>query len=54
MRDSRFDIMETNSNKDSIKEGPPLFKRWRSWYGIVLLLLLLLILFFYLFTKHYA
>lgn len=38
----------------STEERPPFFRRWRSWYLLVLIVLGLLILFFYLFTHNYA
>jgi hypothetical protein len=32
----------------------PLFKKWSSWYALVIGFLVLLIIFFYLFTKYFA
>jgi formate/nitrite transporter FocA (FNT family) len=37
--------------KKNISEDPPLFKKWRSWYILVLANLAGLIILFYLFTK---
>ncbi|MGA7836796.1 MAG: hypothetical protein WB996_02440 [Ignavibacteriaceae bacterium] len=39
------------TKKKNISEDPPLFKKWRSWYILVLANLVGLIILFYLFTK---
>jgi|GEM_PF-1470546 len=39
--------------KPIINEDPPLFKKWKSWYYVVIGNLALLILLFYLFTKYF-
>ena len=43
----------TKQPLDAPENRPPLFKRWRSWYVLVLGVLALLILLFYLFTNRY-
>lgn len=35
-------------------EKVPVFKRWASWYYLVLLFLIVQILLFYWFTKHFS
>ena len=36
------------------EEQVPLFKKWSTWYILVIGFLLLLILFFYFLTKHFS
>jgi len=36
------------------EEQPPLFKKWSTWYTLVIGFLVLLILFFYFLTKHFS
>lgn len=36
------------------EENIPIFRKWRSWYILVLVVLFLLIGFFYLFTYNFA
>lgn len=36
------------------EERPPLFKKWGTWYMLVIGCLVLLILFFYFLTKHFS
>ena len=35
------------------EDPPPLFKRWRHWYALVLTNLAVLIIVFYLITKYF-
>ena len=35
-------------------EKVPVFKKWSSWYWLVIGVLAAVIIFFYLFTKHFA
>jgi uncharacterized integral membrane protein len=36
------------------EEQAPVFKKWSTWYALVIGFLLLMILFFYFLTKHYS
>jgi len=36
------------------EEQSPLFKKWGTWYRLVIGFLVLLILFFYFLTKHFS
>jgi hypothetical protein len=38
---------------DEKHESPPLFKSWKTWYGVVLGNLVFLIVLFYIFSKMY-
>ena len=39
--------------KNKIDENPPVFKKWKSWYILVLANLTFLIVLFYIFTKYF-
>ena len=39
---------------DQDNESVPLFKKWSSWYVLVIAFLILLILLFYFFTQRFA
>jgi uncharacterized integral membrane protein len=41
-------------NEDPQNDEVPLFKKWRTWYVLVIGFLLLLILLFYYLTKHFS
>ncbi len=41
-------------NTEEQEERPPLFKKWSTWYRLVIGSLVLLILFFYFLTKHFS
>lgn len=43
-----------NRMQSSEKDSIPLFRKWRSWYWLVIGFLLLQILLCYFFTKHFA
>ena len=40
--------------KERDNESSPLFKRWTSWYVLVIAFLALLIVLFYFFTQHFS
>ncbi len=41
-------------NTQDQEEQVPLFKKWSTWYAVVIGFLVLLIVFFYLLTKHFS